>query len=51
MGAGRARWHGLNASLRVEWEDTNVPDANEEYLFYQTLMGTWPLESMTLGGA
>ena len=42
------RWHGLNASLRVEWEDTNVPDANEEYLFYQTLMGTWPLERMTL---
>jgi (1->4)-alpha-D-glucan 1-alpha-D-glucosylmutase len=41
------RWNGLNASLRVEWEDSCVPDANEEYLFYQTLVGTWPLQRMT----
>ncbi len=41
------RWHGINASLRVEWEDSYVPDPNEEYFFYQTLVGTWPLETMT----
>jgi (1->4)-alpha-D-glucan 1-alpha-D-glucosylmutase len=41
------RWHGLNADQRVEWEGARIPDANEEYLFYQTLVGTWPLEKMT----
>ena len=41
------RWNRLNASLRVEWEGTCAPDTNEEYLFYQTLVGTWPLERMT----
>ena len=42
------RWSELNRPLSVEWEDTSVPDANEEYLFYQTLVGTWPLTTMTL---
>ena len=41
------RWHTLNASLRAEWEGIQIPDANEEYLLYQTLVGTWPLEKMT----
>jgi (1->4)-alpha-D-glucan 1-alpha-D-glucosylmutase len=41
------RWHGLNAPLRVKWEDISVPDANEEYFFYQTLVGAWPLQRMT----
>jgi (1->4)-alpha-D-glucan 1-alpha-D-glucosylmutase len=41
------RWHELNTSLRVQWEDMYVPDANEEYFFYQTLIGVWPLETMT----
>jgi len=41
------RWHGLNADQRIEWEGTSVPETNEEYLFYQTLVGTWPLERMT----
>ena len=34
------RWRGLNAGLRRN----GAPDANEEYLIYQTLVGTWPLE-------
>jgi (1->4)-alpha-D-glucan 1-alpha-D-glucosylmutase len=42
------KWSELNRPLSVEWEDTSVPDANEEYLFYQTLVGTWPLTTMTL---
>jgi len=37
------RWHHLTESARVEIEGATVPDQNEEYLFYQTLIGTWPL--------
>ena len=33
--------------MRTEWEAIQIPDANEEYLFYETLVGTWPLEKMT----
>jgi (1->4)-alpha-D-glucan 1-alpha-D-glucosylmutase len=36
------RWHHLNEPLRLEIEGTEVPDRNEEYLLYQTLLGTWP---------
>src|SRR6185295_7934376 len=38
-----AEWHELTAPHRVEIEGVEVPDANEEYLLYQTLLGTWPL--------
>jgi (1->4)-alpha-D-glucan 1-alpha-D-glucosylmutase len=38
------RWHQLNASLRTELEGVEIPDPNEEYLFYQTLIGCWPPE-------
>lgn len=37
------RWHDLTEPVRAEIEGTPVPDPNEEYLFYQTLIGTWPL--------
>ncbi len=40
------RWHHLNESLRLEVEGTTVPDPNEEYLFYQTLLGTWPIPGL-----
>jgi (1->4)-alpha-D-glucan 1-alpha-D-glucosylmutase len=40
------RWHTLNVSARVELDGAAVPDANEEYLIYQTLVGTWPLEPL-----
>lgn len=37
-------WHGMNASLRTELDDIGqIPDENEEYLLYQTLIGTLPL--------
>jgi (1->4)-alpha-D-glucan 1-alpha-D-glucosylmutase len=36
------RWHHLNEPLRRESYGTQIPDPNEEYLFYQTLLGTWP---------
>src|SRR6185437_9239346 len=41
------RWNRLNASLCIEGEGIRIPDAHEEYFFYQTLIGTWPLEPMT----
>jgi (1->4)-alpha-D-glucan 1-alpha-D-glucosylmutase len=34
------RWREHNAGLRAD----GAPDANEEYLIYQTLVGTWPIE-------
>ena len=39
-----ARSTQLNQSLKVALEDQTVPDANEEYFIYQTLVGAWPLE-------
>ena len=40
------RWHSLTERERVEIEGAPVPDPNEEYLFYQTLIGTWPLSPL-----
>jgi (1->4)-alpha-D-glucan 1-alpha-D-glucosylmutase len=40
------RWHHLNDPLRFKIEGTEVPDPNEEYLFYQTLLGTWPISGL-----
>jgi (1->4)-alpha-D-glucan 1-alpha-D-glucosylmutase len=34
------RWRELNASLR----SGRGPDASEEYMLYQTLIGVWPIE-------
>lgn len=39
-----ALWQSLNAALREELDGDAVPDANEEVLIYQTLVGTWPLD-------
>jgi (1->4)-alpha-D-glucan 1-alpha-D-glucosylmutase len=36
------RWTVLNRSARTEIDGAPVPDANEEYGFYQTLIGAWP---------
>jgi len=37
-------WRRLNGGLKVTLPDGRVaPDANEEYLLYQTLVGAWPL--------
>lgn len=37
------RWHEMNREFLGEFEGEAVPDANEEYFIYQTLVGTWPL--------
>jgi (1->4)-alpha-D-glucan 1-alpha-D-glucosylmutase len=36
-------WHGLNLGRKTKIADTEIPSAAEEYLFYQTLTGVWPL--------
>jgi (1->4)-alpha-D-glucan 1-alpha-D-glucosylmutase len=38
-------WRRLNAPLKQRIHDAPVPSLNEEYLIYQTLVGTWPLET------
>jgi (1->4)-alpha-D-glucan 1-alpha-D-glucosylmutase len=38
------RWRSLNAQLRTG----AAPDANEEYLLYQTLVGAWPIDEARL---
>ena len=41
------RWSGRNEKYRQHLDDGPVPDANEEYLLYQTLLGAWPLDPYT----
>lgn len=41
------RWYEMNSSARKEIEEgRQVPDPNEEYLLYQTLVGVWPNAAM-----
>src|SRR5262249_31561132 len=37
------RWSRLNASCRKVVHGQPSPDRNTEYLFYQTLLGAWPM--------
>jgi (1->4)-alpha-D-glucan 1-alpha-D-glucosylmutase len=37
------RWRVINRRWKRVLNDAVAPDANEEYLFYQTLLGTWPI--------
>ena len=43
-------WRALNRAAKTVVGDHPAPDANEEYLLYQTLVGTWPLASMNAEG-
>jgi (1->4)-alpha-D-glucan 1-alpha-D-glucosylmutase len=38
------KWRALNRRFKSDVDDTPVPDPNEEYLLYQTLVGAWPFE-------
>ncbi len=40
---GISRWNRQNRKFIKMIDDKPVPDRNEEYLLYQTLVGTWPL--------
>ena len=40
------RWQRMNLPLIREIDGDPVPHANEEYLIYQTLVGTWPTDEL-----
>lgn len=40
------RWRQMNRNRKGTVAGLEVPSANEEYLLYQTLIGTWPLRPM-----
>jgi (1->4)-alpha-D-glucan 1-alpha-D-glucosylmutase len=37
-----ARWSRWNARKKIALDECSAPDAREEYLFYQVLLGAWP---------
>ena len=39
-------WSQMNKPHKISDNDEYIPDANEEYLLYQTLIGSWPLLPM-----
>jgi (1->4)-alpha-D-glucan 1-alpha-D-glucosylmutase len=39
------RWRFANRRWKKSIADLDTPDANEEYLLYQTLLGTWPVSA------
>jgi len=45
-GKAMRRWQTMNRKHRREIDGETAPDANEEYLLYQTLLGAWPLEGL-----
>ena len=41
------RWRQFNRRHRSEVDGEEAPSRNDEYLFYQTLVGAWPLGKMS----
>ncbi len=39
------RWRVTNRRWKRTMNDAEAPDADEEYLLYQTLLGTWPIQA------
>ncbi|MDB6140609.1 MAG: treY [Verrucomicrobiaceae bacterium] len=39
------RWRVINRKFKTELEGEAAPDDNEEFLLYQTLLGSWPLQN------
>ena len=46
-GTALERWSRINADKKSGVDGELAPDRNDEYLFYQTLIGAWPAESCT----
>jgi len=38
------QWHGLNLSKKLMIDGAETPTRNDEYLFYQVLIGVWPAQ-------
>jgi (1->4)-alpha-D-glucan 1-alpha-D-glucosylmutase len=41
-----ARWTAINDGARVATSDGPAPDRNDEWLYYQALVGAWPAETL-----
>ena len=41
-------WSRLNRKKKPLVDGRMVPDRNDEYLLYQTLLGVWPSNRMTV---
>ncbi len=39
------KWSRINKSRKIKTDDGFMPDKNDEYLFYQTLIGIWTQEA------
>ena len=37
-----SRWHRLSRAHKLKVDEREAPTRNDEYLLYQTLLGTWP---------
>jgi len=44
------RWSRINRSKKITLPDGPAPTSNDEYLLYQTLLGSWPLEPLDEAG-
>jgi (1->4)-alpha-D-glucan 1-alpha-D-glucosylmutase len=43
-----SEWRKINVAHRTAVNRAYAPDANDEYLFYQALVSTWPAEALNL---
>jgi len=43
-GRSLQKWRTTNGRFKKQINDAEAPDAGEEYLLYQTLLGTWPID-------
>jgi (1->4)-alpha-D-glucan 1-alpha-D-glucosylmutase len=44
------KWSRMNQGKKKMAEDEPAPSRNDEFLLYQTLLGTWPLERLDVAG-
>ena len=44
------RWSQLNQNKKTLVGNSMAPDANDEYLIYQTLVGAWPVDAIDAKG-
>jgi (1->4)-alpha-D-glucan 1-alpha-D-glucosylmutase len=45
-----SRWTRMNEPKKTGTKEGRAPDRNDEYLLYQTLLGSWPDEEEEVGG-
>src|SRR5205814_9677720 len=38
------KWRTANRRFKTQIDEAEAPDAGEEYLLYQTLLGAWPVD-------